>query len=478
VKPVAFSERDLVASICRESFYEFVKEFWDTIISEQPVWNWHIKYICDELQMIAERVFIGVKSAYDLIINISPGSTKSTICSVMFPAWVWTRMPSARFIGGSYASPLAVDLSRKNRDIIISDKYMAVFPEIKLRIDLGGKVHFANTKKGERYACGVGGSVTGMHGHFIIIDDPINPNEVVSETELANVNRWMNETLPTRKVEKSIVPTILIMQRLHQNDPTANMINTTDKGNIKHICLPAELTDKVKPVTLRKYYKDGLFDPVRLSREVLESNKLKGQFSYAGQFLQHPVPLGGGMFQWEKITVSGVDNVRFIKRLRYWDNAGTKGGGCYTAGVLMGKDTQKRWWVLDVVRGQWDSASRENIKRSIAIQDGTLVEIGQEQEPGSGGKESAQNTVRNLAGFRVRVDRPTGDKVQRADPFSVQVNNGNVFMKKAEWNRDYINELQYFPFSTYKDQVDASSGAFALLNKGTRVGSMFSTSSY
>ena len=97
--------------------------------------------------------------------------------------------------------------------------------------------------------------------------------------------------------------------------------------------------------------------------------------------------------------------------------------------------------------------------------DGVGVVVGVEQEPGSGGKESAENTAKNLAGFRVIIDRPTGDKVIRADPFSTQVNSGSVRMVKAEWNREYLEELQHFPFSKHKDQVDSSSGAFTILTR-------------
>ena len=86
-----------------------------------------------------------------------------------------------------------------------------------------------------------------------------------------------------------------------------------------------------------------------------------------------------------------------------------------------------------------------------------------EQEPGSGGKESAENTIRNLAGFSVYAERSTGDKTFRADPYSVQVNNGNVILMSGLWNRDFIEEHRFFPYSTYKDQVDAAGGAFSKL---------------
>jgi predicted phage terminase large subunit-like protein len=479
LKDVYLDEYDVLRSIVRENFYEFVKEFWDIIIPEKPIWNWHIKYLCRELQYIAERVFRGLRREYDLVINISPGSTKSTLCTIMYPAWIWGRMSSARIIGGSYAHNLSMDLSRRGRDIIKSDRYRLTFPEVVLREDQDTKSYYMNIEGGSRYAVGVGGAVTGMHGHFIIVDDPIDPNKAVSEAEMKTANRWMNETLPTRKVDKSITPTILIMQRLHQNDPSSVMIERAkdvQKGEggtlkIKHICLPAELTDKVKPRSLRRFYRDGLMDPIRLSREVLNENRMAlGEYGFAGQFLQWPVPLGGGMFKTDRIIIDEPPK-RWKMRVRYWDKAGTLAGGAFSVGVEMGLDLEKRFWILDVQRGQWDSSKREIIIKQIAQIDGREVIIGIEQEPGSGGKESAENTVRNLAGWKVRVDKPSGSgssKELRADPFSVQVNNRNVYMVRAEWNLAFLNELEFFPMATYKDQVDAASGAFNILTKGRR----------
>ena len=220
---------------------------------------------------------------------------------------------------------------------------------------------------------------------------------------------------------------------------------------------------------------DDLFDPLRLPRSILkESRVLLGEFGFSGQYGQNPVPLGGGMFKVERIRIDDAPADNNIKRrVRFWDKAGTAGGGAYTVGTLLGVDSDNRYWVLDVVRGQWDSSEREKVIQQTAEADGKTTIIGLEQEPGAGGKESAEATVRRLAGFRVRIDRPTGDKALRADPFSSQVNSNNVFLKRADWNSDYLEELRFFPASTYKDQVDASSGAFNLLcAKKKRVGAL------
>jgi len=198
-----------------------------------------------------------------------------------------------------------------------------------------------------------------------------------------------------------------------------------------------------------------------------ESERTLGQYGYAGQFLQSPIPRGGGAFKVDRILIDSAP-LKFISRVRYWDKAGTAGGGAYTAGVLIGKDREGFFWILDVIRGQWDAYERESIIKHTAEMDGKDVLVGIEQEPGSGGKESAQNTLRNLAGWLVKLDRPTGKKEIRSGPFAVQVNGRTVRMVKGEWNREYLDELMFWPHSKYKDQVDASSGAFALVSQVRR----------
>lgn len=468
-------DRDrLEASICRDSFYAFVQRFWHEVVPEDPIWNWHIEVLCDYLQEAAERVFRGEPKEHDLLCNIPPGTTKSTIASVMFPAWVWTRMPTARTICSSYSTPLSLVLSRRCRDVVQSDRWRRLFPGITLRKDQSTKSYFENEQGGWRYSTSTNGTVTGFHGHFIIIDDPLDPNRAVSDAELANANHHVSETLPTRKVDKIITVTMLIMQRLHQNDPSAVMLEKskqTSGAKVRHINLPAEVEgnglDQVRPRKLASFYRGGLLDPVRMPREVLDQLRVAlGEHGYSGQMLQRPVPRGGAMFKVDRITLDQHPPLRHFKGLvRYWDKAGTQDGGAFTAGVFMGLDARGRYWILDVVKGQWESHARERVILQTAQLDGVKVEVGVEQEPGSGGKESAQATVRNLAGFKVRVDRPTGDKVIRADPFSVQVNGENVMMKPGPWNGEYLDELRHFPHSKYKDQVDASSGAFLLLTK-------------
>ena len=457
---------ELLSQTCRDSYYAFVRNFWHTIIKDPPVFNWHIKYLCDVIQEAVERVIAGEECPYDILTNISPGTTKSTLFSVMLAPWVWTKAPHLRIIGASYTDALALDLSGKSRQILESPLYQRVFPHIKLNPDTTSKSHWANTSGGDRYAVAVGGSVTGMHAHIIVIDDPIDPRGVRSKADLESSNTWCKETISSRKVNKDVTVTMVVMQRLHQNDPSELYLSRGDR--IRHICLPGEETSKIYPDELRSRYVDGLFDPVRMSRPVLERMKTEmGQFGYSGQILQDPIPLGGGMFKPEFITEVDImpSPQKFKKVVRFWDKAASKNYGDFSVGVKMGLDKDGYFWILDIKRGQWATDERERIIYETAIQDGPRVKIGFEQEPGSSGVDSAKETMKRLSGFSVEAVRSSGSKELRADTFSVQVNSGNVYIVKGPYIKTYFEELAFFPNGKNDDQVDASSGAFSMLQR-------------
>lgn len=466
---------DLEATVCRDDFASFVKRFWQEVPGAGTLkWNWHMEVLCEELQTAAERVFAKLPKKHDLVINVPPGTSKSTICSIMFPAWTWTRKADSRHICTSYSHILALDLSRKCRDIVQSDKYRALFGSIELREDQNAKGYFLNKHGGFRYAVGTGGTVTGYHADFIIVDDPINPKEARSDPERIGANNFVSETLSQRKTDKAISLTILIMQRLHQDDTTALLLKRSALGvPVRHINLPAKITDAnkndVKPNKLRaRYHKSGLLDPIRLNEEVLAQALIDlGEYGHAGQMLQRPVPMGGGQFKTDMIRYGSHEPLRFFRSLcRAWDKAATEDAGAWTAGALLGIDSQGKYWVLDIVRGQWNTGARESTIRSTAERDGYEVDIVIEQEPGSGGKDSAAYTIANLIGYKVHVVKPTGSKEERATPFSVAMNNGLIHMPHgvdAPWLVKYLNEVGVFPQVHYKDQVDASSHAFNFL---------------
>lgn len=176
------------------------------------------------------------------------------------------------------------------------------------------------------------------------------------------------------------------------------------------------------------------------------------------------VDMTAGVFErgwFKKVEKIGPIGAR---RIRSWDKAGTDEGGCFTVGVLMAYDPMAGvFYVEDLVRGQWSAFRRNNEILRTAKEDAERfgnVEILIEQEPGSGGKESAEFSAKQLVGYKVHLERPSGDKIERAQPFAAQAESGNVFVKNAIWTEEYLDELASFPDSKFSDQVDASSAAF------------------
>lgn len=468
------------------SLYDFLEWVWPAYSAQPFVPNWHIKYLSKQLEKVAYRVGERKPKKHDLLINISPGTTKTALCSIVFPIWCWTKWYWMKFITASYSSDLALESAEYSRDIVKSAHFQEVYPEIEIKSDKDSKGNFRivvnkgnvsrNRKQrqqqligGNRFSTSVGATCTGYHADILIWDDPINPQQATSARLLESANHWLDQTVPTRKTSKECSAIVGIMQRLHQDDPSGHLLEK-DKDNIKHICLPGEsihFAKYVKPKKLlKKYTADGLFDKRRMNKTVLKDLEADlGQYGYAGQIGQNPAPPGGGLFKVANFTMTAqlIDRRQIVRSVRYWDKAGTAGGGAYTVGVKMHLLKNNFFLIEDVKRGQWSTEVREKIIRQTAITDGVDVDVIIEQEGGSGGKESAEATIRNLAGFRVKAERPIGDKAKRADAYSVQVNNGSVIMVVADWNKAYKEEHELFPNGTYKDQVDGSSGAFNFL---------------
>lgn len=467
------------------SLFEFLKWAWPELSGQPFVANWHIAYLCKELEQIAHNVGNRLPKDHDLLINVPPGSTKTILCTIVFPVWCWTQWYWMRFITASYSAILALESAEYSRDLIRSARFQEVYPELTIKQDKDTKSNYKIVKSelsqyshrmiyrvgGGRFSTSVGGTLIGFHGDIIIWDDPLKPQNT-SESEIETANRWIDETLPTRKTDKAVSTVIGIMQRIHQNDPSGHILEKK-KSNLKHICFPGEIRnyyEQLQPKDVARFYKDDLFDARRMDWSVLlDLEEDMGQYGYAGQIGQNPTPTGGGMFKVDHFqTVHSVPpKEEILQTIRYWDKAatqgtgrsGTGGKGCFTVGVKMSKLTKNRYFVWDVKRGKWSTNERERVILETAWADGHDVYVYVEQEPGSGGKESAEATIRNLAGYSCYADRPTGDKQKRADPYSVQVNNGAFLLLSGLWNAAFIEEHRFFPFGTYKDQVDASSGA-------------------
>lgn len=409
-----------------------------------------------------------------LLINVPPGTSKSTATNVIFPAWLWGPhgWPQARFIGASYEQGLATRDSRRNRQLIESDWYQERWP-IKFTSDQNEKTYFENSKRGFRQASAVK-SMTGRRGDFVVWDDPLSPEKAYSEVERDTANRVFAETLPSRLIDpvKSVI--IIIMQRLHEND-VSGYILARDLG-YEHLCLPMEFEPdrrcktSIGFVDPRKEEGELLF-PERFTKEVVARDKnVMGSFAVAGQFQQRPVPREGGMFKHHWFNTVNAIPVGTVF-VRGWDlAASTKSDSPYTAGVKIGKTPEGRFIIADAKRERVNTP-RTMIKATSA-QDGVECFISYPQDPGQAGKDQAKSIAIDLAGFRFKSSPESGDKATRAEPLAAQCEAGNVDILKGDWNAAFLDEICAFPNGEFMDQVDAASRAFnelASWNDGPRI---------
>lgn len=449
-----------------ESLIEFMRKAWPVLEPTRPlVEGWALEALCQHLEAVT-------KGDIDrLLINIPPGFTKSMTTRVFWPAWEWAFNPDRRFIGASYDQALATRDNVRMRRLINSDWYQERWGHVfALMSDQDAKMRFDNTRTGFSVATSVGGLGTGERGDRFLIDDPHNVVKAESKADREKAVRWFNETVPTRMNDPEKSAIVIIMQRVHEEDVSQAAI---DLGVYEHLRLPMEYEAPTKK-TPACHTSIGFTDPRTEDGELLcekrynraKTNELKaalGTYGTASQLQQRPAPRGGGMFKAEKFTIVKAPPARVVSSVRYWDKAGTEGGGCFTAGVKMELLEDGRWLVSDVQHKQLGAYNREKLILQTAQADGGNTAVWVEQEPGSGGKESAEGTIRMLAGFAVQADKVTGSKELRAVPYSAQVEGGNVMILDGLWNRNFIDEHASFPRGKYADQVDAAAGAFAKL---------------
>ncbi len=180
--------------------------------------------------------------------------------------------------------------------------------------------------------------------------------------------------------------------------------------------------------------------------------------------------MGGGELPIEKLRVlPDFDRSKIISSVRYWDKGGgTEEDASFTAGVLMHKLSDGTFVIEHIMRGRWSTLEREQRIKRVTDTDQSRYPnycVWIEQEPGSGGKESAENTLRNLSGWRCYADKVTGSKQTRVQPFAAQVQAGNVWLIVGQWVPPFLDECEQWPFGKYNDQVDACAGAFNKLTK-------------
>jgi len=449
----------LEKKLCELSFYEFFQQAWHVEPSIELSTNWHHKYLCDVLQREAERIIENKPKTKDIIINIPFRSTKSLLVTVMFPVWSWIKNPKFRFITASYSAELSIEHSTRSRDIINSEWFRERWGDIfHIKKDQNLKSRYENNFLGVRRATSVGGTVTGQGGDFLIVDDPVSPQHAASEVERENANEWYRTTFYSRLNNPHTGIRIIIMQRIHDNDLSGFLLyGGESRIKYQHICIPAEISDDVKPKMLEENYdKNGLFWSDRFSRTILDDYKQAlGSYGYAGQIMQTPTPLNSGMIRGEWLKIDQykiVDEsvaVNFVIDPAYTSNEKND-----PSALLAYTFKDNKWQIIDCVNVYKEFPDLIKFIPQWVTKNGYSNRSRVYVEPKASGKSIVQ-TLQKETGLNIREDKPPSkDKVARVQDISASLEAGRVSLLRGKWNEEFVQQLVKFPSAKHDDMVD------------------------
>lgn len=452
------------------SLKHFVKAFWSTIDSEPFVDNWHVDAICAHLEAVADGRITR------LLINVPPGTAKSMIASVMFPAWMWTRDPSFKIISTSHSLDNSTRDTRKSRDLIKSDLFQSYWP-IKFREDQDQKTAFENVHRGSRSAKPFQ-NLTGSRANLVIVDDPHSVHSANSDLDRATTVENMLTAVPNRLNDLKRDAIVLIMQRLHEEDCSGVLLSKN--LGYDHLCIPMEFEGDNKPTSI------GWSDPRTAEGELLfpkkfpaiEIDRLKeslGPFGYAGQYQQRPAPKSDGFFvrDWFKRWGVGATSIKCPPRDHlnvYMTSDHAPGGaGDWNVFRIWGVDTNRNYWLLDSFRRKCTmnealGVVMENGKIKLGLEGALplarkwqpLCWFAENDATWTAIQGSVLDAMRATNTFLHIEKVPTkGSKTTKATSYRAKASQGMVYLPEGPIGDAALDEYVRFPVGKHDDQVDA-----------------------
>lgn len=356
------SDVEFLNSFCREKLDAFTCKAFSVIEpGSEFTYNWHIGCISEHL----EASFRG--EIKDLIINIAPRTLKSVHIAQIYPSWAMGKQPHHQFIGASYAHSLAERNVMRCRHIMNSEWYQEIFPETIISADQNQKDYFTTTRAGQYKGTGIGGTITGFGCNSLLVDDALNPQESVSDTIRNNTNDEIRSTLFSRFNDYNKRRFIMIMQRLHEDDPTGNLLKD---GGYYHLMLPAIATKKIQIDLHGLHWEmdEGDYLTPRLDKEALDKLRTDlGEYHFAGQYMQSPVPIGGGDLrpEWVQFYAEGGIKPGQMNVVILVDPSGgedlnkkKKKLSDFTAMLVVGLAPDNNYYLLDAIRDRLNPTER------------------------------------------------------------------------------------------------------------------------
>jgi predicted phage terminase large subunit-like protein len=443
------------------SYFEFFKAAWHVLEpTKKLIAPPFIKYLCDRLQHHVEYLIENGHPEVDvLIINLPPGQSKSSICTKFLNAWVWAIAPHFRIMNSSYNSRLSYNHCVKSRDIISSSWYQNLYGKVfKLKSDQNQKSEFGNDKAGVRMATSLSGGGTGFHFDLWIDDDPLNPKQAASKVKIESAIDYIDETVPSRIPDGLHV---IVMQRLHMSDPTGHILKKRGiDSTVEHICLPAELSNRVHPPELSELYQNGYLDEKRLGLNQINKFKNKlGSYGYAGQYDQYPTPKGGGKVKEDWFEYCHEREVPKIVWDLWVDGAYTKSTANDPSGLVIA-GFNKRYKKVYIKHARADFLEMPEMLKLIS-EYAELHELrGRSRvrfEPKASGKSFRQMvnaSVKRLSAVEISSHLVQEGKEARLQTASPKLEAGKVVLVKGNWNDAFVSEICNFPNADHDEFVD------------------------
>tara|TARA_R110000782_G_scaffold74982_1_gene149778 strand:- start:208 stop:1662 length:1455 start_codon:yes stop_codon:yes gene_type:complete len=437
----------------QNDFIGFVRTVWPDFIAGR-----HHKIIAEKLERVARG------ELKRLIINMAPRHTKSEFASYLFPAWMMGRNPKMKIIQATHTTELAVNFGRKTKNLIDSDEYKAIFPEVKLAADSKASGRWDTSKGGMYYAVGVGSNLAGRGGDLVVIDDPHSEQTAMSANGFEDAWDWYTGG-PRQRLQPggSIV---LVQTRWSEKDMTGQLLRAMAKD---------PLADQWEVVELPAIFDDGKpCWPEYWSLEDLTAVKASIPPSkWNAQYQQNPTGEENAIIPrewWKKWDKHKVPNLEYV--IQSYDTAFSKRetsdfSAITTWGVFYPNESgQPCLILLDSKKGRWDFPELKQVAlENYNFWDPDTVII----EAKASGLPLTQE-LRNMGIPVVNYTPSRGnDKVSRVHSVSPLFEAGMVWAPDEVFADELIEEVAAFPNGEYDDLVDSMTQALMRYRQGNFV---------
>jgi predicted phage terminase large subunit-like protein len=498
----------LRCSEAKRSLHFFVRLMWRAVEPKRKfVDGWALRTMCEHLEAVAQG------RIRRLIINVPPGSMKSLLTNVFFPAWMWgpLNLPHKRFFTASYSASLTERDNERMRMLVSAPEFQTRWGHQFRAGD--NKIKFANDKTGWKIASSVEGTTTGERGDVVIIDDPNDIQKTESPVTRERVQRWLNEVMPTRLNDPERSAIILIQQRTNEEDATGTVLDPERGGDEWcYLMIPMEYdpdwtcgetfigwTDprahqaaedvmRARSEARRAGMKEvdvamagdaagrgQLMWPERFPQEVVDGLKKRlGNYAWAGQMQQHPKPRGGAIIKDEWWKLYGrADEDPVVAKMRFpafdyvvasLDSALTDNKTNDPSALVI----LATWTVPQTGRqavmmvNAWQDHLQLNplVKRVAATCDKYRVSTLLIENKANG--HDVNSEIKRMyvdADWSTQLVDPTmaGAKVARVNSITHLFEEGMIWHPNTAWAQMVIDQCGVFPRGAHDDLVDALS---------------------